>query len=58
MKDINLNEVGAIVETIRKAEANGDLEAAANLYKRLLPYVATKVKPIVTVTNHSRPNHN
>lgn len=56
--DITLDKAEDMVRIARQAKNDGDLETAFKIYAKLAPYVATKVKPIVTVSYNLRPNQN
>jgi hypothetical protein len=56
--NVTLDNIEEMVSVARQAEIDGDLTLAFKIYAKLAPYVATKVKPIVTVSYNRRPNQN
>ena len=56
--NVTLGNVEEMVRVAKQAEIDGDLATAFKICAKLAPYVATKVKPIVTVSYNLRPNQN
>ena len=56
--NVTLGNVEEMVRVAKQAEIDGDLATAFKIYAKLAPYVATKVKPIVTISYTLRPNQN